>query len=49
MRGKPFLRKSLKTSLTLASLMSFLKKKKKSSPTLNQKIRNQFLDKKRKF
>jgi hypothetical protein len=27
-KGKPFLRKSLKTPLTLASLMSFLKKKK---------------------
>jgi hypothetical protein len=49
MREKPFLRKSLKTPLTLASLMSFLKKKKKLSPALNQKIRNQFLEKKRKF
>jgi hypothetical protein len=33
MRGKPFLRKSLKTPLTLASLMSFPKKREiESSP-----------------
>jgi hypothetical protein len=47
--GKAILEKILKTPLTLASLMSFLKKEKKSSPALNQKIRNQFLDKKSKF
>jgi hypothetical protein len=36
MRGKPFLRKSLKTTLTLASLMSFLKKKVEPSPKLQE-------------
>jgi hypothetical protein len=48
-RGKPFYRKSLKTPLTQAFMMSFPKKRKKSSPALNQKVRNQFLDEKRKF
>jgi hypothetical protein len=39
-RGKPFYRKSLKTPLTRASMMSFPKKKKKISLAPSQKRRN---------